>query len=870
MLIAPDLDDMQPSPERIEGEDATPARRWQWLCCPLIIAAIALAFGWPTRHGAFLSGDDQRLVTEHFLVNHPSLAHAGELFTTFHGDLYQPLPMVTLQLDYARAEPTPTERFPVSARPFHVTNIALHALNAVLAYLLATRLAQCRRVGLLVGLMFACHPFAVEPVAWISGRMILLATTFSLATLCLCIGPAKSRLGTDAAAILTWIAAILSKVVPTVPIAAAWCDYVQGGRLSRRKIAIYVVLILLAIGGSYLALQATEEAGFLEGMQAQDVAPMPIRLLLATRYYLENYIWPSRLAAWSPPPADMTIGSPPPLTAIVEIALLVTLAWVARKRLPAAYVGIVLFGILLTPLLAASAARNFLSADRYMYLPIIGLHLAVAATAVATLDELSQRFSRIRADLLVGLPLVLVLAAWMSYSWLLTSTWRSSVSRDSRVVHVYPDSELAYAELAKAFNFEGDPDGAVRVVETARKLWPESGPLAAAAGNAYRLRGEFEKAREELEIAVKRMPEHVLTRYRLGQVLEESDALPEAHETFRTIVTRHPDYFPAHVALARLYKSQGEDSLALVEWEKALKLNPIDREAMFEVSAIFIGNGQLEAAKGVLERLLRVYPSDVPAKMNHAATLAQLGEAERALKAYDALIADRPRSINLLMNRAALLNSLDRGAEAERDYLAVLNRRPRYLSAMTGLSLALQRQKKYLEMVDFWRMQSGITSWILGQDDQVRAWLTWSHAIRGDSSHTTMMAGLVSRDSPCFELVRWAYILVEIEDVGFDNLMTILGSSDAALSRSQPRSDESRAVMLAVGDLPRDVKASAVGVYLLTRAALFAGKLEIARTAAEQLASSPEDEKWRKAGTDVLNYLSNMSKPDATSQSAPH
>ena len=860
---------MHPSPERIEGEVATPARRWQRLGCPLIIAAIALAFGWPTRHGAFLSGDDQRLVTEHFLVNHPSLAHAADLFATFHGDLYQPLPMVTFQLDFARAERTPSERFPVRALPFHVTNIALHALNAILAYLLAARLARCRRVGLLAGLMFACHPFAVEPVAWISGRMILLATTFSLATLCLCIGPAKSRVGTDAAAIVAWLAAILTKVVPTVPIAAAWCDYVQRNQISRRKIAIYLVLILLAIGGSYLALQATEEAGFLEGMQAQQVAPMPMRLLFATRYYLENYIWPSRLAAWSPPPADTTINSPPPLTAIVEITLLVTLAWVARRRLPAAYVGIVLFGILLSPLLAAGAARNFLAADRYMYLPIIGLHLAVAATAVAAIDELSLRFSRVRADLLVGLPIILVLAAWMSYSWLLTSTWRSSVSRDGRVVHVYPDSELAHAELAKAFNFEGDPDGAVRVVEMARKLWPESGPLAAAAGNAYRLKGKLEKAREELEIAVKRMPDHVLTRYRLGQVLEESGALPEAQETFVTILAKHPDHFPAHVALARLYKSQGDNSLALVEWEKALKLNPIDREAMFEVSAIFIDNGQLEAAKSVLEQLLHLYPSDVPAKVNHAATLAQLGEADRALKAYNALIADRPLSINLLMNRAALLSSLDRGAEAERDYLAVLNRRPRYLAAMTGLSLALQRQKKYLAMVDFWRMQLGITSWVLGQGDEVWAWLTWSHAMRGDSSHTTMTAGLVSPDSPHFELVMWAYVLVEIEDVGYDDLMTMLGSSDTALSRAQPRSDESRAVMLAVDELSKEVKASAVGVYLLARAALFAGNLEIARTAAEQLAESTEGEKWKRAGTDVLNYIRNMTKPDVTSQSAP-
>lgn len=722
MPTAPGNDDMQPSPERIEHEVSPPARRWQWLGCPLIIAAIALAFGWPTRHGGFLSGDDQRLVAEHFLVNHPSLAHAADLFTTFHGDLYQPLPMVTFQMDYARAEPTPTERFPVSARPFHVTNIALHALNAVLAYLLATRLARCRRVGLLVGLMFACHPFAMEPVAWISGRMILLATTFSLATLCLCLGPAKSRLGTDGAAVLTWIAAILSKVVPTVPIASAWCDFVQGGRLSRRRIAIYVVLLVLAVGGSYLALQATEEAGFLEGMQAQQVAPMPMRLLLASRYYLENYFWPSRLAAWSPPPADLTIGSPQLMTAIVEITLLVTLAWVARKRLPAAFIGIVLFAILLSPLLAAGVARNFLAADRYMYLPIIGLHLAVAATAVAALDEFSRRLSRVRADLMVGLPIVLVLAAWMSYSWLLSSTWRSSVSRDSRVVHVHPDSELAHAELAKAFNFEGDPDGAIRVVEVARKHWPESGPLAAAAGNAYRLKGEFEKAREELEIAVRRMPNHVLTQYRLGKVLESLHESQKARIAFERAMDVNPSFFPALAALARLHQADGWADAAMSYFERALAVNPHSRDCMFGFAELLMEQRRWDEAVRQLESMLGEFPDDNAARLNLAVCFVWMNKGPDALTQYDILKTRAPGNSAILFNRAALLASMGKSADAERGFRDLLSIDPTHWDAMIGLSDLLQRNQRYEEMIERWRFFQKTSD----DPSESWGWIAWS------------------------------------------------------------------------------------------------------------------------------------------------
>jgi len=846
-----------------------PARRWQWLGCPLIVAAIALAFGWPTRHGGFLSGDDQRLVTEHYLVNHPSPAHAAELFSTLHGDLYQPLPMVTFQLDYARAEPTPTERFPVSARPFHETNVVLHAINAVLAYLLATRLARCRRVGLLAGLMFACHPFAMEPVAWISGRMILLATTFSLATLCLCIGPGPSRLETGAASIVTWMAALLSKVMPTVPIAAAWCDYAQGSRLSRGKIALYLVLLALAVGGSYLAVQATDEAGFLEGMQSQQVAPMPMRLMLATRYYLENYIWPSRLAAWSPPPGDASIGSPNLLAAIVEIMLLVTLAWVARKRLPVAYVGIVLFAILLAPLLAAGAARNFLAADRYMYLPIIGLHLAVAATAVAALDELLLRFSRVRADLLVGLPIVLVLAAWMSYSWLLTSTWRSSVSRDSRVVQVYPDSELAHAELAKAFNFEGDPDGAFRVVETARKLWPESGPLAAAAGNAYRLKGEFQKAREELEIAVKRIPDHVMTRYRLGQVLESLHESQKAREAFERALDVNPTFFPALAALARLHQFDGWTDAAMSYFERALAANPHSRDSRFGFAELLMEQRRWDEAVRHLESILSEFPDDNSARLNLAVCLVWMNKSSDALTQYDILKTRAPRNTAILFNRAALLASLGNSNDAERSFRDLLSIDPTHWDAMISLSELFQRDQRYEEMIERWREFQKTSD----DPSESWGWIAWSAALAGKPELLREAASKVKRPSSVDRLPDWAFIFEYLRNGQAEEQVLQRLQTEFRTLCSTHLQEISRSVLLALATLPSESRASEGGIYALALAARESNFDPISALLAEDVLRYVTDPNLKKVLIGIKESATNLrtTRPPgaATSQSAP-
>ena len=215
-----------------EGPEQTPApdpggRRP--VCAAILIlvlvAAAAFAFGWPTRHGEFISGDDYHFVVEHVFVNHPSLGHAWDLLTIVHGDLYQPLPMLSFQANYAMAGPDTSGRLPVSPFAFHLTNIVLHMLNAVLACLLAWRLTQRQGIGLLVGLMFACHPFALEPVAWISGRMILLATLFSLLMLLACINRREDGCGAWAwLAGICWLSALASKVMPGVPIAAAACD----------------------------------------------------------------------------------------------------------------------------------------------------------------------------------------------------------------------------------------------------------------------------------------------------------------------------------------------------------------------------------------------------------------------------------------------------------------------------------------------------------------------------------------------------------------------------------------------------------------------------------------------------------------------
>ncbi|HWL94140.1 MAG TPA: hypothetical protein VNT79_11460, partial [Phycisphaerae bacterium] len=492
--------------------------------------ALALAFGWPTLHADFTSGDDQRFVTDHFLVSHPSWENAGRLLGIVHGDLYQPIPMLTFQANYALASPRNESRFGVDPFGFHLTNVILHAINAALATLLARRISGRDSIAVLTGLMFACHPFAMESVAWVSGRMMLLATVFSLTTVLLFLGrdqnraaPARKRsrhdgdpvaiskkdalkervallprLAAQFLAILAWAFALLSKVIPTIPLAAAVVKFTETGKLSRRSTTTLVILLALSSAGIAGAFYTSRSAGFVNDESEFNSSPGQ-NFLFGSWYYLRSFIVPTKLSPWVPPPFTDTVreAETPSLDMFgitVALGAFLCLPFISRRVNPTVFIGLVTFVILLAPFLLAPSARRFIAADRYMYLPIFGLHLAIAGLMIQVSDRLDEHLRPSFRHRYLVLPSALLLAFWLYLSWAFSATWKDTLSRDRRIATAYPDNPLSHYELAKAHNFEGQPRAALDIIEKARERWPENPRLAAQAGEAHWRLNQWEAA----------------------------------------------------------------------------------------------------------------------------------------------------------------------------------------------------------------------------------------------------------------------------------------------------------------------------------------------------------------------------------------
>lgn len=749
-----------------------PASRSAFAAGLALVATVALAFAWPSRDGEFLDGDDLHFIRDHVLVNHPSWANAGRLLTMIHGDLYQPLPMLTFTANYALHDQ--------HTRGYHLVNMAIHAFNAVLVAAIAARLARRRGVGLLTGVMFACHPFAMETVAWITGRIVLLAVAFSLIVLAAfvfrCDSPTRRwTLGVCVA----WLLSLASKVLPAVPLAAAWCDWHVHVRRGRRWFTTLGLLLAMAGGMSVLALYSTGRQDYFALMQKESTTAYPARVMLASRYYFENYLRPTRLCAWSPPPIETPILSLPAAIGAAEWTALFALMILSRRRCPPAFIGIGLFALLLSPFLAAMTARTFLTADRYMYLPIMGLHLAVAAWAVKAWDGLRARATSLLPGAAVAGAGLAVLAAWMSQGWRMADVFRDTMSQALRAVTLYPDDVRAWVELSHGYVKNDEPFAALHVVNEQRRRWPDEPGFAATAGEALWSLQEFRAAIVELDRAIVGRPfEHRLRYYR-ALCLAALGRTIEARAAWLNILEDKNQFLPAATALARSYRDEGDRAEAMRWFDAALRMNPHHRDALFELALLQMDAGDWPAAEMLLQRILDLDPADRPAQFNLAQCRARRADIAGAMALYDELRRVAPDNPMVRFNRAELVAALGRTQEAEAEYREILRLWPGQRAAAIGLHELLQRAHRFGELTPLWDD-------VLRADeppDDAAAWRVFSLALAGRTDEAVAGLDRLPHHGPGALLTLWTRAWIQLATVPRDD-QALADAVDAAAARA--------------------------------------------------------------------------------------
>lgn len=791
-------------------------RRIPLIAAMLIAGAAALAFGWKTLDAGFIMGDDQRFVTDHFLVNHPSLENAWTLLTIPHGDLYQPLPMLSFQVDYALASETPSGVFPFA---FHLTNVLLHAANAMLVVLLVSVLARRIIVGALTGLLFATHPMAMETVAWVSGRMILLATLFSLIVLILAVRrPRRPGRVWPIAIWLAWIASLASKVMPTIPIVAWLFDRSVHRQTDRRGLWTYAALMIIG-GGAVVAMSVlTQAEGFGAAANPANMSNAARTIILASGQYLEQYVAPTQLSPWTPPLKDVAWSDSRLYLAGAEIAVLLVLVAVFRKRAPIVAAGLVAFGLLLGPFLFASLARRLFVADRYMYLPMIGLHMAVVASVVGLVGRIVGRKAADdgpcrRAQTWAILPIGALAIWWLLVGLDLATAWRNTLSYAHRIVACFPDDPDARNELARAQLFSNQPADAVATAQSGLARWPENPRLAAQLGEALSKLGDNASALAAFDQALRGAPEHTRTRYLRAITLQALGRSAEARDALQSLIDDQPEFLPAYSALAREYRERGDAVHLRETLKKALAINPYHRDNLFDLAMLDYAEGRLNDAETLLRQLTERQPNDAPGLLNLGAVLARMGRDIEAVKVYDRLLASHPAEILARFNRGDLLTALGHTADAEQDFRVILKSHPSNLDAATRLHQLLANDRRWPALIAMW---SEFRADSPSDANEAECYSAWAQTLRALDRHEPLPAaasGLQGQDG----CAGWIGIYARLRQRDWATLGNALDRIPQEAANPEQVDRQRRVILSAFQSLPMEIRNDRPGLYVAAR-----------------------------------------------------
>jgi tetratricopeptide (TPR) repeat protein len=712
-----------------------------FLVCLGLFFCTLLLFSRAVPHD-FLDLDDGDYVTNNPQVQEglawPDVRWA---LTANVGANWHPLTLLSHMLD--------CRLFGGNAHGHHATNVFWHALNAVMAFLALRRLTGSFWTSALSAALFAWHPLRVESVAWIAERKDVLSGFFGLFTLWAYAAYSEKRRvnrgGTAvwyALTLAAFAAGLLCKpMLVTLPFLLLLLDWWPLQRLASdewratgvlRLLMEKIPFFLLSAASCFVTYFYQRAAGAVGNTFAFKVR-LANAMVSVTRY-LGKFFWPFNLTVGYPLPnhwpVAIVIGASLLVLAITCVAL-----WQWCRR-PWLFVGWFWFLGMLVPVLGLVQAGLQAMADRYTYLPILGVQLMLFWTLRAS-------FLTATARLFTPVAITMLLACCAARTWDQLGVWRNSYTLQNHALAVTQDNYLAYFYFGTTLLNEDRYAEAVVHLRHALELKPDFTADHYRLGVALQKMGRTNEAMAVFKTVLKDNPGYGVADYSLGALLLEQKQPAEAVSYFQAALNTKPDYAPAYVALGTAWSALDRPRDAITNFAKALVLNPrnapahydwanalVDlhqtREALthyekalqldpdFEVAHCNYGNALralnlLDAACAQYRQALKLQPDDAAVYYGLGAALEDSGKMDEALASYNEAIRLKPDYAEAQYDIGAILLNQSKPTEAITHLLAAVKSRPDYDIAYLGLGLAAAQLGRQPEAIAYYERVLAIT-----------------------------------------------------------------------------------------------------------------------------------------------------------------
>ena len=539
----------------------------------------------------FVNYDDNRYVTANpHVATGITPGNVGWAFTTTTASNWHPLTWLSHMTD--------CQLYGLNPRWHHLTSVALHALNAVLLFLLLVRMTHAPWRSAFVAALFALHPLHVESVAWVAERKDVLSTLFFLLTLLAYSryverpGPARYvpvfclyALGLMAKPMLVTLPCVLllldywplgryraaNPARPVLPGDGDSRGKLVNGSSVGRLVLEKVPLFLLAAASGMITVYAQKSG---EALASLEVVPYGLRIsnaFVAYVAYIGKMFWPAGLSVIYPLPPGV------PLWQVAGAVLLLSgisiLAILLRGRAPFLLVGWLWYLGTLVPVIGLVQVGIQAFADRYSYIPLIGLFMCIAWAV----PEAASAGRRQRALLAASAAFVLVVFA--AATWRQTGFWKDSRKLFTHALAVTSGNYMAHLNLGTALAEQGNLAEAMDHYDAALRINPNLAIAHFNLGNGLLAQGRRAEAVSQYRAALRINPSYASAHYNLGVVMAGEGMSAEAIEHFSEAVRIKPDFAKAHVAWGLALSREGRLAEAVSHYYEALRLKPDDAEA---------------------------------------------------------------------------------------------------------------------------------------------------------------------------------------------------------------------------------------------------------------------------------------------------
>ena len=587
----------------------------------LLVFVLALIAYWPVRDFQFINFDDPVHITQNpFVRGGLTAENISWAFRATENASWQPLMWLSFMLDVSL--------FGEGPRGPHLVNLLLHALDSALVFFLLRRITGCAIPSAFAAAVFAAHPLHVESVAWVSSRKDMLTTLFALSALWFYVDHVEhiKEAGFRAAlrsvnywiALMFFAAALLSKpLLITLPAVMLILDFWPLGRIKNEKVAtckntwqgLFTEKILFGIAAICLAFTAFlvhEQTG---AIRSTDEVSLTNRIGGAAVYYALYFgktLWPTDLALPYP-----IVTHWPPTTVVIAALFLLTMTIVAvRKWREGPYIiaGWLFFLITLIPVigLVQWGAQSF--ADRFMYVPIIGITIILAWVI-----EDCSKCSRVRQITMLSQALILGALVWQTRNQL--HHWTDSVSLFKHSIAVTKENAVAHICLGNAYEQLNLLDDAERELREALRIFPKHQDALTSLGVVLRRKGDLSGAEAVLRDSLS-TAENANAHFYLALILTAKNQITSAKEHYLSAIRLRPGSTEAHNNLGLLWLRENNLDQADRCFKQALQLDPRHIQASsnlartrFEMALQSLATQKPDIAVQQLRETIRFAPS---------------------------------------------------------------------------------------------------------------------------------------------------------------------------------------------------------------------------------------------------------------------